>query len=458
MIKTLWSFAKVAIFIGVSIWLVSQPGEMDFNFLSYDVNIQTGVFLLILAVFILLALYILRLIRAVFSVPKAIVEYRDGYRHRVGYLSLTRGLVAVAAGDAAKAAHYSKETQKLLKGQTGLPLLLEAQAARLRGNEGVAKDRFEALLENKDMAFLGMRGLMRSALDAGDYKQALKHARSALKLHPSQGWILKIVYALEIKNRHWEEVLKLGKRIEKKNVMPSTKIVSDRIAIHLMRYDYDKEQGDNNTALRELKMAYKLNPSFVPTVQRMAAYCMDGKKNKKATKLVEDAWKVNPHPALAQIWDQLSPVKGKDLNVRKLAWFEKLIDLDAHSAEGHIAAAKAAMKLEFWGEAKAHLMAAEKLYPTTQIFHMRAVVEQNITHNDDGVETVLERVGEAMPSKVWTCKETGMVYDEWSPIAMPHEGFNTISWDVPMAHVISDDVLSMFRGGGVSELLIEPAA
>ncbi len=457
MIKTLWFFIKVAIFIGISIWLVSQPGGMNFSFLNYDIEIQTGVFLLILAVFVLILAYVLRVIRAVFSVPKVVGEYRAEYRHKVGYLSLTRGLVAVAAGDAAKATQYSKETTKLLKDQTGLPLLLEAQAARLRGDENIAKERFELLLENKDMAFLGIRGLMKSALDEGDVKQALEYARSGLKLHSNQGWLLKMVYALEIKNHNWEEVLKLSHRVEKLGVIPIQQIISDRIAISLMRHDYNKTNGDENVALRELKAAYKLNPSFVPTVERLAEYYIDAKKHKKAASLIEEAWKVNPHPELAEIWDRLSPQSGKNMDTKKLAWFEKLVDLNVNSVEGHIAAAKAAMGLEFWGEAKAHLMAAEKLYPTTQVFHMRAIVEQNITHNDDKVEDVLEKASGAIPDKVWTCKETGMVYQEWSAIAVPHNSFNTIVWDIPRAHVIVDDTLSILKDNG-SNLLIDPAA
>lgn len=456
MIKTLWFFIKVAVFIGASIWLISQPGEMGFNFLGYDVQIQTGVFLLVLAFLVLAALYVLRFINAVFSVPKVVAEYRDEYRYKIGYRSLTRGLVAVAAGDANKATQYSKETTKLLKDQTGLPLLLEAQAARLRGDEGVAKERFEQLLENKDMAFLGIRGLMKSAVEEGNVEQALEYARSALKLHPNQAWILKMVYALEIKSNHWEEALKLAPRVERSGAVSAQKIKSDRIAIHLMRHDYYHGQGEENAAFRELKAAYKLDSAFVPTVTRFAEHYIKAKKNKKAAALIEGAWKVNPHPELAEIWDRLSPQSGKNLNTKKLAWFEKLVEWDGNSAEAHIAVAKAAMQLEFWGEAKAHLIAAEKLYPTAQVFHMRTIVEQNITHNDDKVEDVLEKASTAMPHKVWTCQETGMVYDQWSAISMPHESFNTIVWDVPSAHIV-DGAFSMLHAND-SGLLIDPAA
>lgn len=454
MIKALWFFVKITVFVSAAIWLISQPGEMDFNFLNYDVKVKTGIFLLALAGVAFVVSCVLELLRAVLSVPKSLVEYRDDRRHQTGYKSLTRGLVAVAAGDAVKATQYSKQTNKLLKDNSGLPLLLEAQAARLRGEEAVAQNRFEALLDDKDTAFLGIRGLMKSALDEGNKALALKHARAALKLHPRQGWILKMVYNLESQNHNWAEVLKIGKRAVKAGAVSLDKIISDRIAIHLMRHDEFDAQSNENMALKELRAAYKLNPAFVPTIERFSAYYIEHKKLKKAATLVEQAWKVNPHPALADIWDKLSPRGKKDDDTKILAWFERLVDFNVESADGHIAAAKAAIDIGYWGEAKAYLMAAEKIYPMAKTFHMRAVVEQKITHNDGDAESVLERSSNALPEKVWTCRETGMVYEEWSAIAMPHESFNTIIWDVPHARVMTDNALALDS----TSLLIDPAA
>jgi len=457
MIKTLWFFTKAAFFVAGSIWLISQPGEMNFDFLGYDIKVQTGVFLLALTVFILISFYLLRLVRAVFLAPKKISNYKDEYQQKVGYLSLTRGLVAVASGDVEQANYHSKKASKFLKNNDGLPLLLQAQAARLRGEEGVAQNCFEGLLENKDTAFLGVRGLMKSALDSGDNALALKHAHAALKLHPKQAWVLKMVYTLEIKNGHWEEALKVGKQIEKLKALPFEKIISDRIAIYLMYYDQKMSEGEKAPAIRYLKMAYKLNAAFIPTVIRLAHYYVDANKRRKAVNLIETAWKENPHPELADIWNDLSPRSGKNANTKRLAWLNKLVDLNKSSVESYVAAAKIATEMEYWGEAKAYLMAAEKLYPTAEVFHLRAVVEKNMTHSDDTIEDALGKAVNAMPAKTWTCIETGMVYSEWSAIAMPHESFNTIVWDAPQARSMNDNDLSMLKNDNPA-LLIDPAA
>lgn len=458
MIKTIWFFVKIAVLVIASVWLISQPGIMNFNFLGYDVTILTGVFLICVVLLMMIVSYILRMVHAIFSVPKVVAEYRQESRQKAGYKSLTRGLVAVAAGDTDKATQYSKDTVKLLGQKQGLPLLLQAQAARMRGEEMLAKNLFEELVKDRDMAFLGIRGLLKSALDKKDYVQALAQARAALKLHPNQAWLNKIVYTLELKNHHWEEALNLSRKAQKSKAISPQKIISDQIAIHLMRYDYDVTQGNEGSAMRELKLAFKLDNFFVPTVLRYAHYYRTNSKNKKAIQLLENTWKVNAHPELAALWNELAPSKGKDLNTKKLAWAQKLVEMNPNSAASHIAAANVAIELGYWGEAKAYLMAAEKLYPSTQVYYLRAIVEQNISHNDDKVEEVLEKANQALPSKVWTCSETGMVYDEWVAIAPPHDSFNTIIWDVPRARVMNDNnALAMMQCANQS-LLIDPAA
>ena len=462
MFKTLMFFVKIAALVAASVWLVSQPGVMNFDFMGYDVKIKTGVFLLSLAAFILVTLYLLRLVRAVFSVPNKVKGYREDQYSKKGYQALTKGLVAVAAGDMAKATQYSKETNKFLKGksdlsQSGLPLLLEAQAARLRGEETLACHHFEKLSHDKDMAFIGLRGLMKSALQEQDYEAALGHALAAYQKNPNQAWIVKMLYALHLKNRQWESALKIAKKAEKMGAISPQHLHSDRISIHLMRHDYDIEQGDENHAFKELKSAYKLDAHFVPTIIRLSNHYLEANKKKKVASLIEETWKKNPHPDLADIWDDLSPREGKDSDKKRLAWLDKLVGFKDNCAEAYIAAAKATIDMGYWGEAKAYLMAAEKIYPTMQGLQLRAIVEQNMTHNDNGLDVVLEHAGNANPDKAWTCQQTGIVYNEWSAIAMPHDSFNTIIWDVPQARAMNEDILSRFESEN-SELLISSGA
>ena len=65
-----------------------------------------------------------------------------------------------------------------------------------------------------------------------------------------------------------------------------------------------------------------------------------------------------------------------------------------------------------------------------------------------------EKAADAAADKVWICRETGRIYDRWSPIAEPHGSFNTIVWgDSQTPHPAS--VPTLVANG--NDLVIEPA-
>ena len=456
MIQTLWFFIKIGLIVGISVWVATQPGSVEMKFMGYNVVLDAGLFFILVLGLFLSILFILRVIRAIFSVPKAVSKYHQEDKRRKGFRALTKGLVAVAAGDVKKATYFSKQTKALLPYQNGLPILLEAQAAQLRGEEGLAQNRFEHLMEDKDAAFLGIRGLLKSSIKEGHLDRALEFAKKAQKIHPKQGWILQTVYNLEIKNSLWADAVETGKKALKHNAMSHKKIISDRVAIHLMRADSEFANENVKSGIKELEQAYKLKPEFVPTVTRLAGYYIQKKKKRKAAAMVERAWKKNPHPDLVSLWNDLAPEKTEKNSAKVLKWYEDLVAFKPDSAEGQMAAANAAMDLGYWGEARAYLMVAEKIYPSARLFRLQAVVEQNSTHNEESINKLIEKASEALPDKTWICHETGLTYDEWAPIAMPHEGFNTIVWDYPGARLVQQNKLM----ANVDEmaLLIDPAS
>lgn len=455
MIQTLWFFIKISLIVGAVVWLATRSGSVDIEIMDYSMSVHAGFFFVALLFLFVVCLLVYRLLYALFSVPKALARYQEKDRRKKGYRALTRGLVAVAAGDAKKATHFSRQTRALLPNENGLPVLLEAQAARLRGEGGLAQNRFQELMKDKDAAFLGIRGLMKTAVDEGNLPLALDYARQALQVYPRQGWILKMVYLLEIKNCHWTEALATGKRAIAAGALSHKHVVRDRVAIHLMRSDYEFAKGDPKLGFKELQQAYKLNNYFVPTVTRLASYYLRHNKKRKAISLVEAAWGENPHPDLALLWDEMAP-EIKDGNTgKRLKWYERLVSIKPDSAESQMAAARGAMDMELWGEAKAYLMIAEKIYPSAKLFRLRAIVEQNSTHNEEAIHELMEKASEALPDKTWICQETGLTYDQWSAIAMPHESFNTITWDYPGAKPVKAGQEFLQDN---NTLLIDPAA
>jgi HemY protein len=159
-------------------------------------------------------------------------------------------------------------------------------------------------------------------------------------------------------------------------------------------------------------------------------YAAKGRRG-KVISLVERAWKVNPHPDLADLWDKVAPPnKSSDLG-RRLHWMEKLVEINPQNPDAHIATAEVAMDDGLWGEARVHLIKAEELRPTAQVFRLRAKLEEETTHNANSINHWLQKASDAPPDSVWYCTQTGHIYDQWSPTPLPHRSFNTMEWGLP---------------------------
>lgn len=424
---------KVALVAAGAIWLAERPGSIDVGFGAYTLSTESGIFLLMVAVAVAGLLFVIKIFDKITAVPRRIVARREEHARKRGYRALTRGFVAIAAGDAKSATRLAHQACSLLPGDNGLPVLLEAQAARLRGEEGAARRSFEKLLHDRDASFFGMRGLLKSALDAGDYDSALEYAYKTLSMHPRQPWILRTVYMLELKNQKWEAAGKTLDKIAKARALPEQHTRQDRIALLLIAAGRAREDGHARDALHLLEKACKLDPLFIPAVRRLAESYLDRHKNRKASAIIEKAWKENPHPDLLPLWERLAPENKSSDPLRRLRHYEKLVALKPDSAEGQMAAARAALQDGFWGEARAYLTVAEQIEPSAKLYKLRARIEEETTHDDKAVRLWLEKAADAPPSKVWTCAETGAVYEHWSPVALPHGAFNTIVWGYPFA-------------------------
>src|SRR5207244_2506798 len=130
---------------------------------------------------------------------------RAARRRRSGEAILTRGLVALAAGQAAEANRHARRAASLLD-CTPIPLLLAAEAATRQGDTSAARQSYTALLDRPETEFLGLRGLIGQALRAGEDAAALRLAERARKLRSDAGWLLETLLVLQGRAGDWAAV------------------------------------------------------------------------------------------------------------------------------------------------------------------------------------------------------------------------------------------------------------
>jgi hypothetical protein len=162
-------------------WFADRPGAVSITWLGYQ--IETSILVTLFAVALLAAFII-----AVWSIYRAILRSPDQvsifFRHRRaarGYLAITRGLIAIGAGDHREARRSADEAARLSSGDP-LVLLLTAQSAQMEGDRVAAERAFRDMVRREDTKLLGLRGLYVEAQRRNDAAAARLFAEEAAGL------------------------------------------------------------------------------------------------------------------------------------------------------------------------------------------------------------------------------------------------------------------------------------
>lgn len=433
MFKALWFMIKVGLLVALVVWIADRPGFVRLEWLEYTFTIHVGLFLLAALAIILSAIFLYNVIKTFADFPASYRRYREVRSQEKGYEALTTGLTAVAAGDTKVAVKQAKLAEKYMPGDTGLPLLLKAQAARLSGQEELAMESFAALLEDKNAAFLGVRGLLQAALDNQDYNKALELTQHALTLHPKQPWIVRTGYDLHVRLQQWDAALDMLARAEKAKALSADQAAHDRVAILVAQSDAHLANDDQKTAIKALEKAVAIEPGFSPAATRLARLYNASGRRRKAVALIKKAWTAAPHPDLANVWGILIAPRKAGEALARMRWYEKLLEYNDSSAEGLLAVGHIALQEKLWGEARGYFTRALEIAPTAKTYHYLAALEERSGQGQAAAAKWMNMAIDAPPENVWVCRETGRVYEQWLVIAPPHGAFNTIEWGAPQS-------------------------
>lgn len=431
MLRALWFLIQILLVVAVCIWLIERPGETTLSAFDYTLTMRSGLFLIILITAAMVFTWIMRFIGAILSLPGWMGGWSLKRRKAKAMRQLTQGYAYLSAGDAEKALKRAQKVQAVLPEARPLALLLQAQSERALGKIASATAVYQQLMKDRDAVFLGLKGLLGVAIDTGQTDKALDYAQQAMKMHPKAGWIVKALYDLQIARRDFDAARQTLKRAIKIGAVDKQQAVSDEIAMLMIETEKRDEAGKPDEAFRLLERAIKLDANFIPAIVSLAPHLLERGKNRRLQNLIEQAWKSNPHPELLPLWDRLAPKNTSRDMLKRMRWYETLAGLNPNSALGQVAAAEAAMEADLTGEARGYLMRAEKLEPNSHVYRLFLKLERAAHATPEVIQALEEKLLHAPPAKVWTCRQTGMIYNRWSPIARPHKSFNTIVWDYP---------------------------
>lgn len=428
MIRVALVVVALAVVALAAAWLADYPGVVAVDWRDWHVETPLGVAIGAVLLFAIVVALLYRLWRWLRTMPRRIRAAQEVERRRQGYRALSRGMVAVAAGDAEKSLRLAKRAESLLE-EPPLTLLLSAQAAQLNGDEGAAEKYFRAMMARPELEFLGLRGLLTAELRQGNTAAALEHARAAYRLSPQSEWIQSTLLELQLEANQWKQAEALLTDVAKRGgATPAT--VHRRRAILLLEQAADVEaSGDRAAAAALADRAHTGAPEFVPAAVAAARLLTAAGKPKRAQKVLENTWRAFPHPDVAAaaqaVWPDGSPRK-------MLARMEALAALTPGHIEGDIAIARAAIAAGEFARARKSL---EAIGPMARAADLEARVCRLWAELEDAehgpglaAREWLMRASAARPDPAWVCSRCHQATPDWRPSCPFCSAFNSLQW------------------------------
>lgn len=423
-------------------WLADRPGEIVVNFGGYEYKTTLLVAATIAALVIAAFLILWWVVTGVWNSPRTISRYFRARKRDRGYQSLSTGLIAAGAGDAATARKMVRQAHSNLSAdQEPLIHLLEAQALMLEGDRDAARRKFEAMAEDPETRLLGLRGLYLEAERVGDHEAARQFAEKASGLAPQAEWAAAPTLAGQIARGEFDAALRLveaqrsTKQIDRAKADREKAVILTAKAIALQ--ETDKAAG--NAAAAE---AIRLAPGLVPAAVMVASGHFAAGDLKRGARIIEAAWKIEPHPDLAEAYVHARP---GDSTTDRLKRAEKLAAMAPREAESHLAVARAALAANDFAKARDAAEKAIEASPSKAACLLMADIAEAESGDQGRVRYWLGRALRAPADPAWVTD--GQVSERWAPFSPVTGRLDAFAWKVPMERL----------AGGAIEPEPEPA-
>lgn len=420
----------LAVLLALALGLASvadTPGHvlLQIGETEYRVSLVTGIAALAGITFSLMVLW--TLLRVILRLPSLIGLANRMRRQARGQAAVARGLVAVGTGDRRLAIRHAEEARRLV-GREPLALLLSAQAAQLSGDAKGAETAFRAMIERPDTASLGLRGLYIEAMRQGQADAARAIAGEALDRAPDSLWANEAMLGFRAAMRDWKGAVAIVDQSVSRRLIDRAEGRRQR-AVLFAAAARDAAETSPDEALGLALDALRAEPSLVPAAE-LAARRLSAKGDyAKATRVLEAAFKTNPHPDLAEAYLAVRP---GDSALDRLKRARALRKLAPDARESRFAVARAAIDAREFAAAREALESLALEKPTARACLLMAELEEAESGNQGLVRAWLARASRAPRDPAWVAD--GVVTDEWQPVSPVTGRIGAFEWrDPPQA-------------------------
>lgn len=411
-------------------WLADRPGDLVVTWQGMRHEVSLLAAAVVLVALIAAVMLVWWLIKTVLRSPVLIQRHFRARKRDRAYQSISTGMIAAGAGDADMARRMTKQAAKLLSSdQEPLIKLLDAQAAVLERRNDDARAMFEDMSNDPETRLLGLRGLYMEAERLGQREAARHFAVRAAELAPQLQWASNVAMEERLINGDFDGAVKLLDG-QKNSGAVSKETDKRRRAVLLTGKAmamFDRDQAGAKAASME---ANRLAPDLAPAAALLAKCLFKNGDLRKGSGVIEAAWKIAPHPELADIYVHARP---GDTAPDRLKRARKLASVNSIHPDAHLVLSRALFDAKEYAEARRKAEAALTLRPSEGIFLLLADIEQAEGGSQGRIKSWLAKAVRAEPDPAWTAD--GMVSATWAPISPVTGRLDAFEWKTPIGRV-----------------------
>lgn len=440
----LWTLLKIIVFVVVVAalswaagWLLEYDGAglrvtfngQEFSFSALQMVMALIALMVALWIVLKLVSFLIALIRFVNGDETAISRYFDRNRERKGFQALSDGLMALASGEGKLAMSKASKAERYLN-KPELTNLLTAQAAEMAGDRVKAENTYKQLVANESTRFVGVRGIMKQKLAEGDTDTALKLAERAFAIKPKHEETQDILLKLQAEHADWSGARKTLNAKLKHGTLPRD-VHSRRAAVLALSEAREIAAEDSTIEQRETAIeANRLSPELIPAAVMAARGYIEQGKNRYAVRVIEKAWKAQPHPDLAAAFAEIEP---NETPAARLKRFQKLFKLAPEHRETKLLKAELHIANEDFPGARRALGDLAETDPDARVLTIMAAIERGEGSDDAVVKGWLARALNAPRGPQWVCSNCSNIQTEWTAVCGNCGALDTLSWTSPPA-------------------------
>ncbi|MGB1033911.1 MAG: heme biosynthesis protein HemY [Primorskyibacter sp.] len=437
----IWSFLKIFVFLvmvlalttGAS-YLMQAQGGVQITAMGQEITlaplqsvIAASALVVVLYVFFKLAGLLVATLRFLNGDETAVSRYFDRNRDRKGARALSEALMALASGEGRLAIAKAEKARKYLQ-TPDLTDLLIAQAAELSGDGARAEKVYRKLVQKDDTRFVGIRGLMKQKLAAGDTEVALKLAEKAFALRPKHEEVQDVLLQLQTDTSDWKGARATLAAKLRSGALPRD-VHKRRDAVLALSEARDVLDTGKSIEAREAAIAAsKKSPDLVPATAMAARGYIAENRPRNAVRLLRKAWEIEPHPDLAAAFADIEPEETPTARLRR---FQTLTNLRKDHPETRMLLAELNLAAEDFPAARRALGDLVEQQADARVLTIMAAIERGEGADEAIVRAWLTKALVAPRGPQWVCDACNNIHADWAPTCDNCHGLDTLSWKTP---------------------------